>query len=75
MDALLSQIIIKMPCGILKVSGDLLRFTFRIGGLCLDLDIVNPHVCTRCETFRDELLIALLVMDVIGLLASACSCV
>ena len=46
MDALRSQSIIKMPCGIFQIAGDLLRYTFRIGGLRLDLNIVDPHICT-----------------------------
>ncbi|WP_167353607.1 hypothetical protein [Kosakonia oryziphila] len=46
MDALRSQAIIKMPGGIFNISGDLLHYVFRIGGLRLDLNVVDPHVCT-----------------------------
>ncbi len=46
MDALRSQPIIKMPRSIFQTAGDLLRYAFRIGGLRLDLDIVDPHICT-----------------------------
>ena len=44
--ALRSQANIKIPCGIFKISGNLLRYNFRISGLRLDLDIVDPHAGT-----------------------------
>ncbi|WP_279616111.1 hypothetical protein [Kosakonia oryziphila] len=44
MDALRSQPIVKMPRSIFQASGDLLCNAFRIGGLCLDRNIVDLYV-------------------------------
>ncbi|WP_167353617.1 hypothetical protein [Kosakonia oryziphila] len=46
MDALRSQPIVKMPRSIFQASGDLLCNVFRIGGLRLDLNIVDLRIGT-----------------------------
>ncbi|AXF76604.1 hypothetical protein LU631_19290 [Erwinia tracheiphila] len=69
MDALRSQAIIKIPCGIFQASGDFLCYAFRVGG-CVWISILSIRTSVRCETCRDELLIALPVMEVIGLLVA-----